>query len=367
MKIGILGTRGVPNFYGGFEQFAQFLSKGLVAKGCEVYVYNSHNHPFQKKNWQGVQIIHRYDPEYKIGLAGQFIYDLNCILDSRKRNFDLILQLGYTTSSIWGWLFPKNAKTIYNMDGIEWKREKYNRSIRVFLRFAEYLGVKYAGGIVADSHIIEAHFKEQYNKPVTYIPYGATEFRKPNADALKEFHLEPYEYNLIIARLQPDNNIETILKGLVESGTDKKLVVIGNHNNAYGKYLKKTFNDKRIVFLGAIYNMDGLNNIRYHSNLYFHGHSAGGTNPSLLEAMAASGLIFAYNSRFNKSVLADNAFYFENHRDITSVLSKEINKQDYENFIINNLKAVREQFSWNKIIIEYFQFFCEIMKESNNG
>jgi superfamily II DNA/RNA helicase len=124
MRIAILGTRGIPNFYGGFEQFAQYLSEDLVKKDHEVYVYNSHTHPYQKSEWNGVNIIHCKDPENIIGTAGQFIYDLNCILDSRKRNFDVILQLGYATTSIWFWLLPKKAVVITNMDGLEWRRSR---------------------------------------------------------------------------------------------------------------------------------------------------------------------------------------------------------------------------------------------------
>ena len=109
MKIAILGTRGIPNSYGGFEQFAEYLSLGLIDKGHEVTVYNSHNHPYQQDNWNGVKIIRCYDPEYLINTAGQFIYDLNCILDARNKNFDIILFMGYTSSSIWRFLFPKNS------------------------------------------------------------------------------------------------------------------------------------------------------------------------------------------------------------------------------------------------------------------
>ncbi|HEY4149906.1 MAG TPA: glycosyltransferase, partial [Chitinophagaceae bacterium] len=109
LRIGILGTRGIPNHYGGFEQFAEHISAGLVKEGHEVTVYNSHRHPYRLTNWKGVQIVHRYDPEYMIGTAGQFVYDLNCILDARKRGFDITLMLGYTSSSLWGWLFPKKT------------------------------------------------------------------------------------------------------------------------------------------------------------------------------------------------------------------------------------------------------------------
>src|SRR5690606_5763699 len=109
MKIAILGTRGIPNHYGGFEQFAEFFSVYLAQKGHEVYVYNSHNHPHQEPTFNGVNIIHCNDPEHKMGTFGQFIYDYNCIIDSRKRNFDIILQLGYTSNSIWFFLLPKKS------------------------------------------------------------------------------------------------------------------------------------------------------------------------------------------------------------------------------------------------------------------
>ena len=141
MKLAILGTRGVPNHYGGFEQFAQYLSEEFVKKGHEVYVYNSHNHPYQKSEWNGVKIIHCKDPSNIIGTASQFIYDLNCIIDSRKRNYDLILQLGYTSSSIWNGLFPKGTIIVTNMDGLEWKRSKYSKLVQNFLLFNERLAV----------------------------------------------------------------------------------------------------------------------------------------------------------------------------------------------------------------------------------
>jgi GDP-D-mannose dehydratase len=121
-KIGIIGTRGIPNQYGGFEQFAQFFSEHLVQKGYEVVVYCSSNHTFQEKTWKGVSLVHIKDPEKSIGTVGQFIYDLRAILHARKQKFDVIFQLGYTSSSIWGFLFPKKAKLITNMDGLEWKR-----------------------------------------------------------------------------------------------------------------------------------------------------------------------------------------------------------------------------------------------------
>ena len=120
LRIAILGTRGIPNHYGGFEQFAEYLSSGLVQRGHEVYVYNSSQHPYTEKEWNGVQIIHCADPEHKLGTFGQFIYDLNCINDSRKRDFDILLHLGYTSDSIWHWRWPQKTVNMVNVDGMEW-------------------------------------------------------------------------------------------------------------------------------------------------------------------------------------------------------------------------------------------------------
>src|SRR5690606_15248269 len=127
--IAILGTRGIPNNYGGFEQFAEYLSSYLANKGHEVDVYCSSSHPYQKSLWSKVNLIHIYDPENQLGTLGQFVYDLNCILDSRKRDFDIILQLGYTSNSIWGWLFSSKPIIVTNMDGLEWKRSKYSKPV----------------------------------------------------------------------------------------------------------------------------------------------------------------------------------------------------------------------------------------------
>src|SRR5580698_626056 len=130
MRIAILGTRGIPNQYGGFERLAEQLSCRLAEKGNEVFVYNSHNHFYKQKKWNDVNIIHCYDPEYISGTCGQFIYDLNCILDARKKKFDVLLILGYTSSSVWHKLLPANSTIIYNMDGLEWKRAKYSKLAR---------------------------------------------------------------------------------------------------------------------------------------------------------------------------------------------------------------------------------------------
>ncbi|MEI9943367.1 MAG: DUF1972 domain-containing protein [Chitinophagaceae bacterium] len=136
---------------GGFEQFAQYLSLGLARKGHEVYVYNSNRHPYRESEWNGVHNIHCRDEEHRLGTVGHFLYDLNCDNDSRKRNFDILLHLGYTSDSIWYWRWPGHCINMVNMDGMEWKRSKYNTITRRFLKLAESLAAKNAQVMIADS------------------------------------------------------------------------------------------------------------------------------------------------------------------------------------------------------------------------
>lgn len=362
MKIAILGTRGIPNHYGGFEQFAEYLSLGLVNRGHEVTVYNSHDHPYQEAIWKGVRIIHCYDPEDKMGTAGQFIYDFNCILDSRKRDFDIILQLGYTSSSIWGWLLPRKKTIITtNVDGLEWKRTKFSSKVKRFLKYAEKLGIKYSDHLISDSIGIQDYLKASYQKESLYIPYGADLFTNPDKSCLKEYGVEVQRFSMLVARLEPENSIEMILDGVVHAKQDEKFLVIGKHETKFGSYLKDKFKGQNnIIFVGGVYDIDVLNNLRHFSRLYFHGHTVGGTNPSLLEAMASQALIAANRNVFNESILQNDAFYFENIEEISQLLTNT-DKGMYKGMLeANNLKIL-QTFSWHQIVNQYEEHFKDIL------
>ncbi|MEN9336892.1 MAG: hypothetical protein RLZZ500_1879 [Bacteroidota bacterium] len=357
MKIAIFGTRGIPNHYGGFEQFAEFFSVSLAEKGHDVFVYNSHNHPYQENTFKGVHIVHCYDPEFRIGTAGQFLYDLNCILDMRKRNFDIILQLGYTSSSIWHFLLPKKALVITNMDGLEWKRTKYSKAVQRVLLYAEKLAIKSSDYLISDSIGIQKYIQNKYSKSSEYIAYGAHLFDQPDETVLAKYDIDAYNYHMILARLEPENSIEIILDGVAQSPDEQPVLVIGNHNTTFGNYLKNKFQKcEKIRFIGAVYDLNQLNNLRYFSNLYFHGHTVGGTNPSLLEAMASKALIVAHQNEFNAAILKENAFYFSNASEVKNLLANT-KKSDNLQKIENNYEAIAHEFNWNIINDKYAQFF----------
>ena len=368
LRIGILGTRGIPNHYGGFEQFAEYLSTGLVAKGHEVFVYNSHNHPYNSDTWNNVQLIHCYDPENQLGSFGQFIYDLNCILDARRRNFDVILMLGFTSSSAWGWFYPQQSTLIFNMDGLEWKRTKYSKPVQKFLLLAEKLAVRFSHYHIADSVVIQTYLKNKYAIASEHIPYGAEIHYNEDESLLQEFGVEKHEYYILMARMAAENNIEMILDGFHASNSNKKFLVVGSVDNNLGKQLVNKFrNDKRIVFTGGIYNYpQKIHSLKYYSCLYFHGHSVGGTNPSLLEAMASRAVVAAHDNDFNRAVLQEDAFYFSSWCEVKGIIETTTRNEQQLGMINNNLKKISEQYSWDTVISKYERFLqrCVLEKES---
>ncbi|QNR23299.1 DUF1972 domain-containing protein [Croceimicrobium hydrocarbonivorans] len=353
MKIGIIGTRGIPNLYGGFEECAQQLGLRLVEMGHQVWVYNSHRHPYDQKNYQGIEIIHKYDPEHRYGTIGQFIYDLNCIIDSRKRKFDAILLLGYTSSSVWQRLLPKRSLILCNMDGLEWKRSKYSPRVQKFLKYAEKWAARRSDILIADSTVIQEYLESQYPNDTVFIPYGADIFKKGNPEILDAYGLDAGDYNLLVARLEPENHIEMILQGVVQSESQRLMLVVGNHDTPYGEYLKEKFKDARIRFVRGTYKKDKINNLRYYSHLYFHGHSVGGTNPSLLEAMACGCSIVAHRNRFNYEVLGENASYFSDHIDVANHLDHMDTDAVFKERIQENRRRIEERYNWQLIAEEY--------------
>jgi glycosyltransferase involved in cell wall biosynthesis len=374
MKIAFVSTRGIPNNYGGFEQFAEYISVGLVERGHEVTVYSPHYHPYQEIIYKGVRIKHIYSPEkWMGGSIGSFFYDYACLKDAlRREDFDIIYEAGYT--SIIPAYIRFNVKNIKrpifttNMDGLEYKRTKFNKWVQKFVFWEERMAVKHSHYLIADNMGIQDYYKEKYGKESKYLAYGARIYENYSDKYLKEYGLMRDGYLLIIARLEPENNLEMAIEGYMASTQYGKmpLVVVGKTNTPYGKYLVDHYGkDRNIRFVGGIYDFDKINSIRHYSYAYFHGHSVGGTNPSLLEAMASECFILSHDNIFNRTVLGENAIYYQSADDATKLLNDlehlvEAHKKD---FTQNNIEVIRTQYSWEKLIDEHEKYFEELLSK----
>ena len=370
MKIAILGTRGIPNNYGGFEQFAEYISTGLTKKGHEVTVYNPHFHPYKEDTFCGVTIKRCYSPEHLIGASANFLYDYLCLKDALKHNFDIIYEAGYHSNAP-SYSLLKNKRhpiLITNMDGLEWKRSKWNKITCILIKYLEKLAVKKTHYMIADNIGIQMYYKDKYKVDPFFIAYGADHVDDFLESDLSQFNVTAHKYFLLISRLEPENNIEPILDGYISSKSTIPFLVIGNNETKYGLELIQKYANSGIHFAGSVYDKSILDNLRHFSLGYFHGHSVGGTNPSLLEAMASRCLIIAHNNIFNISVMKKGGIYFETASDI----SKIINNTPLQNlpyrrkFITLNLKEVAKNYSWQGIIDQHENLFIQLINDNKS-
>lgn len=374
MKIAFISTRGIPNNYGGFEQFAEYISVGLAERGHEVTVYSPHYHPYKDDEYKGVRIKHIYSPEQWMGGSlGSFFYDYSCLKDALKNeDFDIIYEAGYT--SIIPAYIRFNVKNIQrplfttNMDGLEYKRTKFNPLVRKFVFWEERMAVKHSHFLIADNMGIHDYYKEKYGRESKFLAYGANIYDDYDALLLKEWNLSVNDYYLLVARIEPENNLDMAIRGYKESKEYGKrpLIIVGKTNTPYGKQLiKKYGNDPNIRFIGGIYDFKKLNSVRYFSFAYFHGHSVGGTNPSLLEAMASNCFILAHDNIFNRAVLGENAIYYPSSVNVTDILNNidVLAAQKKGLFTQNNIEVIRKEYSWKKLIDEHEKYFTWMLKQ----
>lgn len=329
MKIAFISTRGIPNNYGGFEQFAEYISVGLAKRGHKVTVYSPHFHPYKENTYKGVRIKHIYSPETWMGSSiGSFFYDFASLHDALKREeFDIIYEAGYTSIvPAYIWFDVKNIKTpifTTNMDGLEYKRTKFNKWVQKFLFWEERTTVRHSHYLIADNMGIHDYYKEKYGKESKFLAYGANVHEDYDKSLLEEFGLKALDYYLLVARLEPENNVTMAIEGYLASNEcgRKSLIIVGKTNTPHGKELLAKYGGKKCIrFVGGIYDFKKLNSVRYYSFAYFHGHSVGGTNPSLLEAMASNCYILAHDNIFNRAVLKENAHYYGNAEGVTLLL-----------------------------------------------
>ena len=245
------------------------------------------------------------------------------------------------------------------MDGLEWKRSKYGPVTRKFLVRAEKWAAKHADILVADSVGIRDYIREKYARDAIYIPYGAEVPEDFNPQTPGRWDLRIGDYHLLMARMEPENNVEMIIRGWLASGKDKPLVLIGNCNNGFGQYLTGAYRHEKLRFLGAIYDQPTVNALRHFSSLYLHGHSVGGTNPSLLEAMACGCTIAAHDNPFNKAILQEEAFYFSTSEDVCALLDARPAAALTGSYRQRNLDKLIRFYNWRQIIGDYERLFLQ--------
>jgi len=355
MKIAILGTRGIPARYGGFETFAEKLSIGLVERGFDVTVFCESGDTSAPATLHGVNL--RYVVAPAIGSLQTILYDARCLWEARN-GYDVAYMLGYGAAPLC--LIPRiwNTEVWINPDGLEWARTKWGWMARTYFRMMEWASVRVANRIIADAEAIAASISSRHGelKACSVIPYGCEVIEMPPpVKPLLEWDLEPNSYYLLVCRLEPENHVREILEAFQRSHSKRQLIVLGNHllQTRYVEQLR-SMQDPRIRLIGAVYDSAKLTCLRYYCFAYLHGHSVGGTNPSLLEAMGCANLVFAHDNPFNRETLGQCGFYFRDPLE----LAQAIDHAEHEEDDINRLREAAKSrahtyYQWKDIIDRY--------------
>ncbi len=363
-KVSIIGTVGVPALYGGFETLVEYLTKHLNSK-LDLTVYCSYKAYKEKKTvYNGAKL--KYLPMNANGIQS-IPYDITSMLLS-LRSSDVILILG-VSGCIALPLIKKISKTsiIVNIDGLEWKRDKWNKYAKKFLKYSEKLAVKYSDHVITDNKVIQEYVKGQYGKDSILIPYGADHVSQIplSKDTLRQFPFLTEKYSMSVCRIEPENNIHLILEAFSQI-PDQQLVIVGNWMNSdYGKTLKNKYQKfENIKLLEPIYDQHKLNQIRSNCYIYLHGHSAGGTNPSLVEAMYLGLPILSYDVNYNRATTEDNAIYFKSSNDIISFLSEYLDESTLEQCALKMKKSALSLYTWSSVSALYLSVCDSITKKA---
>ncbi|MED4636361.1 DUF1972 domain-containing protein [Peribacillus frigoritolerans] len=382
-NIFIIGSKGIPAKYGGFETFVEYLTARKVNKNIMYHVscLGEDNSEFyhNKARCFNVKVP-------KVGSARAVLYDIlslqesiRYIKENRLKNcivYILACRIGPVFSYFKNQLEKLGAQVFVNPDGHEWKRSKWNYWVKRYWKISEKLMVKNADLLICDSIGIENYIQTDYSAfepKTTFIAYGAditpsilSNEDKKLIDWYEKHQIQSKEYYLVVGRFVPENNYELMIKEFMNSSSTKDFILIANvEENAFYEQLKQTTNfekDQRIKFVGTVYDQELLKRIRENAYGYFHGHEVGGTNPSLLEALASTNLNLLLDVVFNKEVGKNGAVYFSKETDSLSNLINEV--ENYTPSQIENLgkaakERIRKEYSWEKIINEYETLFSK--------
>lgn len=352
----IVGIRGIPAKHGGFETFAQYLSTYLQKRGWKVIVYCQEEGEGRRYNdvWHGVHRVHI--SIYNKGAIGTVLFDLLSIKHALSDK-SLVLTLGYNTA-VFNLAFRIFGITnLINMDGIEWKRQKWTTLQKSWLYVNERVACWVGNHLIADHPEIEKHLSTRASrKKISMIPYGADEVTCNDPSTVVQYGVEPKRYCIVIARPEPENSILEIVRGFSNKKRDIKLIVLGNYEPESVSYHKSVLEaaSSEVIFPGAIYEKQTVNALRYYARIYVHGHSVGGTNPSLVEAMGASLPILANENKYNRWVLGEAGKYFENEKDLSALFDSLVaNDECLKEMSKLSKKQHSSRFTWDKILSQY--------------
>ncbi|PTB24400.1 glycosyl transferase [Paraburkholderia caribensis] len=361
-QISILGTRGIPASHGGFETFAERLALYLVQRDWQVTVYcqgEIGQTETVENTWRGVRRM--VIPVRRAGALGTMEFDWKSVKDAAQRRPALVLTLGYNTAVFCTYLRWHGITNLINMDGLEWRREKWKFHERVWLWLNERIGCWTGNHLIADHPAIAAHLATRVKRTkITTIPYGADAVGQAERGPLKALGLQNTLYGLVVARPEPENSVLDIVTAFSRRVRYAKLVVLGKYDAEAHDYHRQVLGaaSEEVVFPGAIYDQAVLRALRRHAHFYAHGHRVGGTNPSLVEALGAGNAIIAHDNVFNRWVAGPEARFFATEADCDMHISALLGDPATARAMgVASTQRFESAFRWDSVLAQYEALF----------
>jgi glycosyltransferase involved in cell wall biosynthesis len=368
LKIAIIGSRGYPFVYSGYETLIKELSERLVSKkGCEVTVY-CHRNLFKEKPAlvNGIKLV--YVPTIESKSLSQLIHSFLSICHAVTSDVDVIFAVNAANGPFG--LISKIFKkpTAINVDGLEWLRPKWKGIGAKYFKIAARLSTILFDQIINDSDEMRKVYLNMFKKDSVVIAYGAKVTKFEDQSLIKQWLIKPKEYYLVVGRMIPDNNADVIVKGFLASNSTKKMVVVGDvfYKDNYSDALK-AIKDERLIFTGYVNDPKVLGSLYHHCYVYVHGHEFGGTNPTMIKAMAYGCAILALDTVFNKEMLDNDSYgiYFDKNQD---AVRQQINYADehpnkIEKFRQNSHLGITDKYNWDYITDQYLDVFRQLAKK----
>lgn len=353
--VRILGTHGVPAAYGGFETAAENVARYLVDHGWRVVVYcqTDHEGPVYEDVWEGVERVNISVPDK--GWLGTSKFDWLSIRHA-VRHRDLCLTFGYNTAVFNVLQRMRGIPNVINMDGIEWSRERWGPTRQAILYVNERIGCWVGNELIADHPELNTYLRTRAPaRKITTITYGAHPIDQAPTAQLDELGLGAGRYLTLIARPIPENSILEIVRGFSARPREVKLAILGNYQeqDPYHRAVLESASED-VSFLGAIYDPALVQALRFHGLGYLHGHTVGGTNPSLVEALAAGNPVIAHDNKYNRWVAHDAALYFSSATDVDDAVGRLASDEALRKRLGSNaLARFQSEFTWEKVAGEY--------------
>lgn len=353
-NIAIIGTVGVPANYGGFETLAENLAKyhDVASLPDQLTVYcSSKSYPTRVRSFFSAQL--KYVPLHANGTQS-IPYDIVSLFSAVLNHSDVILLLGVSGAIALPLVrLFSSVRIITNIDGIEWRRVKWQGLEKRFLRFSEKMAVRFSHEVIADNGVIAEYVKHTYGVDSHVIAYGGDHAVAVDAVTVDEYDL-PESYAFSVCRIEPENNVHVILEAFSKLGT-YPVVMVGNWNNSeYGRVVRERFSSCKNLFLfDPIYDLGKLKTLRSNASFYVHGHSAGGTNPSLVEAMHFGKAVLAFDCDYNRSTTEDKALFFGDSEELRRLI-ESLNKDVVEKVGMDMLEIANRRYTWHIVAGQYF-------------